>query len=506
MLSSKIRYLSLYFTLACLILAACRPMQVSFSPSPVPASKSTPLSATPQATSPSPTPFPTRPLYTPGELVDYTAQTGDTLPALAARFNTTIPEILSANSFIPATATTLPAGMPMKIPIYYLPFWGSPYQILPDSLFVDGPAQVGFDTGAFVATTYGWLNGFTEYASGANRSGAQIIDLVAENFSLSPRLLLALLDFQSGALSRSRLANADYPLGYEDYAHMGLYMQLVWAANILNNGYYDWRMGKLSTLELQDGRTERPDPWQNAASVALQFYFSQLLTPEGYAQAISPQGFAQSYSRYFGDPWQNLQPHIPGSLTQPDLSLPFTSKQPWTYTGGPHTAWGDGDPLSAIDFAPPGVKGCGTATEMGTAVASGVVVRSEPAIVVLDLDSPGTPADGDERTGWVIFYLHVGTEGRVAAGARLKAGDPVGYPSCEGGRATGTHIHVARKYNGEWIPADGPIPFNLSGWTVHYGAAAYLGTLTRFSQTVTACACSDQGSQIQAEPMPTPGP
>ena len=34
-----------------------------------------------------PTPMPTRPPYVPGTLVDYTAQTGDTLPALASHFN-----------------------------------------------------------------------------------------------------------------------------------------------------------------------------------------------------------------------------------------------------------------------------------------------------------------------------------------------------------------------------------------------------------------------------------
>jgi LysM repeat protein len=70
--------------------------------------------------------------------VDYIAQSGDTLPLLALRFNTTVEEILQANGFIPQSATTMPPGMPMKIPIYYLPFWGSPDQVLPDSLLSTG--------------------------------------------------------------------------------------------------------------------------------------------------------------------------------------------------------------------------------------------------------------------------------------------------------------------------------------------------------------------------------
>jgi hypothetical protein len=94
--------------------------------------------------------------------------------------------------------------------------------------------------------------------------------------------------------------------------------------------------------------------------------------------------------------------------------------------------------------------------------------------------------DGDERTGWAVFYLHVATENRIPAGMMVSAGDPIGHPSCEAGRSTGTHIHIARKYNGEWIPSEGTLAFNLEGWVAHNGSRPYLGTLTRHSQTVIA--------------------
>jgi hypothetical protein len=57
-------------------------------------------------------------------------------------------------------------------------------------------------------------------------------------------------------------------------------------------------------------------------------------------------------------------------------------------------------------------------------------------------------------------------------------------------------VHVARKLNGEWIAADGPLPFNLSGWVAHAGAEAYKGTLERDGQVITACTCTDQDSLI----------
>lgn len=447
-----------------------------------------------------PEPFPTRPVYAPGELVDYTAQSGDTLAAIASHFNTKVSEILAANTFIPANATTMPPGMPMKIPIYYAPFWGTPFKIIPDSLFVNGPAQVGFSAEEFARTQPGWLSTYVEWAADANRSGGNLVDLVARDYSVSPRLLLALLEYQSGALSNLSPSemHLEYPMGHVSRAYRGLYMQLIWTANTLNNSYYRWRLGNLKVFDLKNARTERPDPWQNAGTVALQHFYSILLEPDAYTLATSEKGLGQVYQRLFGDPWANEQPHIPGSLQQPPMRLPFLPGVSWAYTGGPHTAWGNGEPLAAIDFAPGAMEsGCVPTDIWSVAVADGVVARSETGIVVLDLDG-----DGDERTGWIVFYLHIGTEGRAVVGQQLKTGDPVGYPSCEGGRTTGTHIHMARRYNGEWILAEGPVAFNLDGWIARNGSVPYQGYLERGAQRIVACDCADFTSQLRAEGGP----
>ena len=483
--------------LPALLLSACQPQ--SAPPSLLLSElANTPIAeALPASAQGAATPIPARPVYAPGELVDYLAQTGDTLPALAVRFNTRVEEILKANAFIPASATTLPPGMPMKIPIYYLPFWGSAYRILPDSMFINGPSQIGFDTVGFIASQPGWLRGYSEYAAGASRSAGEIVDLVALKFSLSPRLLLALLEYQSGALSHADppAQARTYSLGYLARERRGLYRQLLWGANLLNTGYYSWRSADLTSLEHEDGRLERFDPWQNAATVSLRNFFNTLLNKADYEAATAPTGFYQTYAALFGDPWGADQPHIPGSLEQPALALPFETGSIWAFTGGPHTAWGEGAPLSALDFAPPSViGGCQPSEEKVTAAADGVVVRSEIGEVVLDLDG-----DGDERTGWNIFYLHVGSKERAALGMVLQTGQPLGYPSCEGGSSTGTHVHIARKYNGEWIPAEGLLAFNLEGWIAHNGARPYLGTLRRYSRTVIACECSNQASFIQSE-------
>jgi LasA protease len=474
-----------------LFLSSCNLKVASFEP-PAPFNPH-PLEAV-GAPASAQTPLPIRRTYNPAELVDYTAQTGDTLPALAARFNTTVDEILQANQQIPRDATTMPPGMPMKIPIYFLALWASPFQIIPDHAFVNGPTAIGFNTSAYVESQPGWLKEYRVYAGDKWRTGAEMVDYVAINYSINPRLLLAILEYQGGALTQTKPPVKKNLLGFTRPYWGSPYLQLVIAANTLNNGYYGWRLGNLIEFEETNNILIRPDPWQNAASVAIQYYYSRVFAGDEYALATGPQGLIQTYEGLFGNPWDDKTMLIPGSLQQPELQLPFQSDQTWYYTGGPHTGWGTGEPLAAVDFAPPSdASGCFIANEknFATAMADGLVVRSNIDGLALDLDE-----DGDERTGWVIYYLHLAAKQRVPLGTDLKAGDLIGYPSCEGGHATGSHVHIARKYNGEWIVADSAIPFKMSGWITHNGTREYLGTLTKGGATVTACECGDLYTSI----------
>ena len=207
---------------------------------------------TPLAPTPLPAPISERPQFAPGELVDCIAQNGDTLPALAARFNATVEEIMAANSIIPQDATTMPPGFPMKIPIYYVPLWGTAFQSIPDHAFVNGPAQIGFGTSAFVASTSGWLKNYRVDAGEKMRTSGEAVDYVARNYSISPQLLLALLQYQTGALAQPDIPAGKYMLGFRRVNYESSYLQLIMAANILNDGYYSWRAGKLTEIELLD--------------------------------------------------------------------------------------------------------------------------------------------------------------------------------------------------------------------------------------------------------------
>jgi LasA protease len=327
----------------------------------------------------------------------------------------------------------------------------------------------------------GYLGNYREYLVTGWQTGAQIIDRVAIENSINPRLLLAILEYKSHWVygTPDSLAKIDYPMGYVDFNKKGLYQQLSWAVSQLSVGYYDWRGGFLNQVMLQNGEQVRISPELNAGTVALQYLFSRINDDRGrWVESLyGDKSLPELYKRMFGDPWaraQTVEPLYPPNLVQPPLELPFLPGRTWSFTGGPHSAWGPDGARAALDFAPPAsISGCAISEDWVTASAPGQVVRSEGGQVVVDMDG-----DGREQTGWDMLYLHISTRDRIPLGSFVNTGDRLGHPSCEGGVVTGTHVHIARKYNGEWILADGPLPFNLSNWIAHAGSKIYEGTLT----------------------------
>jgi len=261
------------------------------------------------AAAPTSTPFPTRPAYLPGTLVDYTAQSGDTLPLLAVRFNTTVEEIRQANPQIPDAATTMPPGFPMKMPIYARALWGTSYQIIPDSAFVYGPDFISFDLPAFLEGTSGWFKDYHYYVQNANQDAAGLLMLIAENYSINPRLLLALLEYRAQALTNPEHDSAsELNILMPEHTYTGVYRQLSHTADLLNDAYYRYRQGEIITIEHLNGEIENIDPWQNAGTAALQVYFSQFLDGEDYKRAIGPDGLAKTYQQLFGDHGRGIRP------------------------------------------------------------------------------------------------------------------------------------------------------------------------------------------------------
>lgn len=428
----------------------------------------------------------------------YYTQAADTLPVVAVRFGVDPSEITSPDPLHPSAL--LPPGQLLIIPRRLVNTTSSQH-ILPDSELVYSPSATDFDIIAFVNQAGGKLSTYREWTQSTGmKSGAEIVQRVALENSINPRLLLAILEYQSHWVTGqpTNLNEEKYPMGFIDLNYDTLFRQLVWTVNQLSIGYYNWREGRLTDLRFtEDGYSTRLAPDLNAGSVALQYYFAQVFDSNRWVQAVDmEQGFPALYAQMFGNPWEralNVEPLYPPGLTQPPLTLPFEMDRLWSFTGGPHGAWEQDGSFAALDFAPAsGEPGCVDSNAWVAASATGLVVRSGRGVVVLDLDG-----DGREETGWVLVFLHVSSDSSVPVGTWVDVGTRLGHPSCEGGHSTGTHVHIARKFNGEWIAADGPMPFNLSGWIAHAGDAAYKGFLTRDADKIIACTCSTRETFIR---------
>jgi murein DD-endopeptidase MepM/ murein hydrolase activator NlpD len=431
----------------------------------------------------------------------YITQPGDSLKALAARFGVEAGQIESAagdrdflaGGFIdPGTMLLIPNSMEESTT---RGGW-----LLPDGEIIFSPTAADFDTQEFVNLQESF---FREHIarefSGLPDTAANVLDRVALENSVNPRLLLALLEYQCGCVMGfpANEVSGEYLMGYEDWREAGLYNQLVWAAAQLQKGYYGWRSGSLTAIRFQDGEEVRLHPELNAGTAALYYFFAQLYPLDAWLQTLdSESGFPALYWQMFGDPWARAEkagPLFPSGLEQPPLELPFLPGHTWSFSGGPHSAWEKDGPRAALDFTPlsEGIS-CVASDEWVAAAASGLVVRAGNGVVVQDLDG-----DGSEQTGWVLVYVHIEQAGNIPVGTRLEKDTLIGHPSCEGGPSSSAHLHIARKYNGEWMLAGGAIPFNLGGWVAAELPEYYRGTLTKDGITITSCTCTTANTNIK---------
>ena len=199
----------------------------------------TPLAPTPDAPHILPT------LRTQTEI--YTVVGGDTLAKIARRYGVSVRLVAEANNL--ENPNLLEIGQVLTVPPPQPEGIGSDFKIIPDSELVYGPASVDFDVNGFVEYHNGYLSHYWEEVNGRSLSGAQIITSIAQDYSVNPRLLLAILQYQGGWLVNKNPEKTiqDYPIGVRDPQRMGLYRQLSWAANNLNRGYYLWKANAIAT-------------------------------------------------------------------------------------------------------------------------------------------------------------------------------------------------------------------------------------------------------------------
>lgn len=430
---------------------------------------------------------------------------GESLFAIAQQYNTTIDTLVELNQLSNPDVITVgqvlqvPAGATLVTPNLIL---------LSDSRFAHGP-ESDLDVAAFMANQPGYAARVIEpithrRADGSSEirflSGAAIVERVSLETSVDARLLLSMLEYRAGWLSNPSPQELSFPLVSEDASpgidREGLYRQLSWAANELNRGYYGWKYDSWREMDFADGPRIQFDTSLNSATVAIHYMLHLNRAPGEWLRDISPEGWAATYTRLFGGQLGVSNPIV--VQNPPNLALPYSRGETWFFTGGPHGGWGSGSAWAALDFAPPDERPtdtlCFISRFPALSVADGVIARSADGVVVLDLDG-----DGDERTGWTILYLHLNSATAVGTGQRVSTGDVIGYPACEGGFSTATHLHIGRRFNGEWIPSDcaactggSRFSFSMSGWVSEgLPGQEYQGSLRKGSDVRVAEQASD---------------
>jgi LasA protease len=456
-----------------------------------------------------PLPQPTRPVYSGTPTPDpphtavgttptlpHTVAAGETLAYIALQYNSSVDELVRANGL--ASADTLYVGQQLTIPTASALISPS-FKVIPDSEVVYGPSARGFNVRQFVGRYNGHLLRMEDVIEGRRLAGPEVVELVALRYSVHPRLLLAMLEYRTGWVSQTEpTVQSAVFMGKGQAGYSGLYLQLGWAADQINRGYYGRGEGGITSLQVADGTRVAFHPEINHGTAAVQNWLASHDNAryDRWLQEVGATGFYATYNRLFGNPFAyTVDPLWPENLVQPPLILPFEVGEPWYFTGGPHGGWASGSSWASLDFAPDAeLRGCYLSQTWVTAAAGGQVIFSDMGGVLLDLDG-----DGFVGTGWVLVYWHVDQSGRIPTGSVVETGDRLGHASCEGGYSNGTHIHFARRYNGQWVSADGSLPFNLDGWVSSGLGREYDGLLTRDGVSKEACVCTGEINELIRE-------
>jgi len=201
-------------------LAAPLRLPPTYTPFPTPQGAPTRLMVIPLAGSPTPGPAPTRamsgggsaaiplpqqtptatlpPVNTAGPMDVYQSQGGDTLNIIAARFGVS-PQELITDIILPPADVLLPVNTFLLVPKPGPEEQRTPGErAIPDSEIVYGPSTIGFDATGYVTAQNGYLSQYKEYLlSGGWTTGAQAVERIALENSLNPRIILAIIEWES---------------------------------------------------------------------------------------------------------------------------------------------------------------------------------------------------------------------------------------------------------------------------------------------------------------------
>lgn len=313
-----------------------------------------------------------------------------------------------------------------------------------------------------------------------SHSFADVLVSLSSLYSLSPQLLLSLIDLQSGLVSSAQASPEQlaWAMGYrgDGGGRRGLYSQLRWAARELRYAVRDYALsgdGPPPPLLFADGTRQDVAPDLPFSRYVLARVLAPTLAPGSLGARLD--GLVNAHARLFGDP--RLAPADWPPLAAPFLTRPMEENFPITSffdhdapflqkNGSLHTYWGRAE--TDVNFAYDGHTGW----DYGMGPPDRVLAAGGGVVTFAGNSDDGcaTPARAvviDHGNGYRTLYWHLASI-EVEAAQAVAAGDVIGVAG-ESGCAVGAHLHLQVQYLGRDVDPYGWCGAGADPWAASPG-------------------------------------
>ncbi len=322
------------------------------------------------------------------------------------------------------------------------------------------------------------IEAFLQTRAPALASQAEAISHWAGYSSISPKVLIALMEQQTGVISRAQKGVPNRPFGNLSRAN-GFAEQVRDVSHQLATKLYARAAAPEAGLldHAEFGGNLNANLSANNPLHAL--FENRMSIDANIDQSLAD--FAQTYQRLFGSAF-NLN-NAAASLYAPSLAgpsngvlqFPFPLGANW-HVGGAHTTTGSGNyPMSSLDMSQGGGWGSNQSSVWVSASAGGTFKRHSSCF-----------AEVVHANGWSTTYYHL-MNIKYNTGVTVAKGVQIANPAntqaqalCNGGSSTGPHEHWSLKNNGSYYHLNGVY---LSGWQITATGTSYDTNCTRFYLT-----------------------
>ena len=336
--------------------------------------------------------------------------------------------------------------------------------LLSDGQFVWGPNVGNFNIEAFLNSQDSPLAPY-----------AKSIESWARYYSINPRVVLALLESNYDLISNfdpSASPDTIHQLIEKTSADLSLaFYQHMYELGTRRRGGAPLFAQSSQSFKFEDGTLAELTWSPSSASYALAALESKgrLQNPGLSAQALGGIGdFETAFGYFFPetdplDTSNNLEPETP----PPDdyFQLPFPLGATWTFSGVHSWSGSAAYPdRSSLDFSSPWSNYPDAPYKNTVAAAPGDRVILEPNPAITDIPCW---VEINHGGGWSTHYYHLvnlGSSGAVGPVSSNQLVGGIGTETCNGGWASGPHVHFALFYNGAPYDLEG---LKFSGWTIH---------------------------------------